>query len=118
MTNTRSLCFSNEMESPDLKETSVAEYYREELAEVITLALDPIERFIAFMDSAATDKTQRESDSINILYALHKNAKAILDRFDEDLTKHAGDISVLRHCYHNTKGGAPEKAVGVEILQG
>lgn len=117
MKNSKTLYFSNETENPELKKLPCADCYTDDLAEIIALALDPIERFIAYMDNAANEKTQREQDSISILYALHKNATAILNRFDDDLTRHAGDVSVLRYCYQNSKGESPEKAFGVEIMQ-
>jgi len=63
------------------------------------------------------DKTLQKKEVVSILYALCKNAKALLTRFDDDLTRHAGDVSVLKYCYHNSVDETPGKAMGVEIRQ-
>jgi hypothetical protein len=99
MKNTTSLYFLNEVQNPDLRKISFSDGYSDSLDDIIGLALQPIEDFIHFMDESMKKKSQNESDIISVLYALHRNAKALLTRFDDDLTRHAGDVSVLKYSY-------------------
>jgi hypothetical protein len=114
--DSKSIYYSNQTETPDLRKIP-GETYREYLVDMIAMALDPIENFAYLVGDDLNGKTQQEKEMISILHALCKNAKATLTRFDDDLTRHAGEIAILRYRYKNKTGEEPEKMAGVEIRQ-
>lgn len=108
--------FSNGVENPDLGNVPILDVYHDRLVDIIPLALDPIEDFV-YLLGEDVDKTLQKKEVVSILYALCKNAKALLTSFDDALVEHVGDVSVLKYCYNNSVDETPGKVMGAEIRQ-
>jgi hypothetical protein len=106
--------FINEHEIQDQVTYDFSNYYSEELGDIITLVLDPIDNFIRHMDETVKDKDQDMIDTINILYALTHHAYQRLMQYSTDIEKHLGGLDVV-YRRNSVAGFYVKDAAGVEI---